>query len=230
MPMSSASQQVREDCDRVAALSGESGNNEIHLPFLLRSLPPSLGYVLEIGCGTGALSRGLARMANRVVALDLSPEMIRLARDRTKSNQRIEYQVADLLDWLVQKDMFDCVVSVATLHHLCYEEVLPRIRQAVRPGGCFVALDLRRDEVPSDRVMSVLSFPMNIALRLASTGRFRPCASVRQAWERHGRSDRYLSYTEARRIFEHFLPGASVRRHFFWRYSVVWRKPCSVPD
>ncbi len=155
--------------------------------------------------------------------------MIRLAQERTKSDQRIEYHVADVLEWLIQEDTFDSVVSVATLHHLCYEVVLPKVRQALRPGGWFIALDLRRDEGPSDRVMSVLSLPLNIALRLASTGR-RPCFSVRQAWERHGRSDRYLSYNEALEIFEHFLPGARVRRHFLWRYSVVWQKPRSVPD
>src|SRR6476659_2704074 len=41
--------------------------------------------VLDIGCGTGLAARELARSAKRVVAFDLSPRMIELARRRASA-------------------------------------------------------------------------------------------------------------------------------------------------
>jgi hypothetical protein len=37
-----------------------------------------------------------------------------------------------------------------------------------------------------------------------------------------------LPLAEIRRICANRLPGAKVKRHLFWRYSLVWRKPTST--
>jgi hypothetical protein len=34
-----------------------------------------------------------------------------------------------------------------------------------------------------------------------------------------------MKLEEIRRVADEVLPGAIVRRHLFWRYSLVWRKP-----
>jgi hypothetical protein len=52
----------------------------------------------------------------------------------------------------------------------------------------------------------------------------RPPAEVRRAWAEHGRLDRYPRVGQVRKICRELLPGARVRRHLFWRYSIVWRK------
>ena len=36
---------------------------------------------------------------------------------------------------------------------------------------------------------------------------------------------RYLTYLQAKEIYISFFKTAKVRRHLFWRYSVVWQKP-----
>ena len=45
------------------------------------------------------------------------------------------------------------------------------------------------------------------------------------AMREHLRTDKYLTLSEARRIYQILLPGATVRKHLFWRYSMVWEKP-----
>ena len=65
---------------------------------------------------------------------------------------------------------------------------------------------------------------MNLALNLWHNGRLRPPAAVREAWAAHGQNDSYLTLRGVRRICEKELPGARVKKHLLWRYSIVWQK------
>ncbi len=47
---------------------------------------------------------------------------------------------------------------------------------------------------------------------------------VAMAMQAHIETDEYLTLAEARRIYMGALAGAIVRKHLFWRYSVVWEK------
>ena len=70
---------IQTDFDRIAlvSLDGSLQNNHYH-NFLLRQLRSHCQTALEIGCGKGEFSRRLAESSARVLALDLSPEMIRI--------------------------------------------------------------------------------------------------------------------------------------------------------
>ncbi len=76
----SAMSTIQEDFDRIALVSpdGATHNDYYHL-FLLRQLPSPCVHSLDIGCGTGSFARRLAERSQQVLALDLSPEMIRIA-------------------------------------------------------------------------------------------------------------------------------------------------------
>src|SRR5690349_20902655 len=89
---------VRADFDRIARLDGDVWDHNSHYHgFLLDFLPPRCGEALDLGCGTGGFSRLLAGRCAHVLALDLSPEMIRVAGVRSASIANITYQVADAL-------------------------------------------------------------------------------------------------------------------------------------
>jgi SAM-dependent methyltransferase len=51
--------------------------------------------VLEIGCGVGRLTRGLARRAGEVIALDVSAEMLALAREHNPELENVTWVLGD---------------------------------------------------------------------------------------------------------------------------------------
>lgn len=87
---------------------------------LLSWLPADLTgrRVLDAGCGTGAFAVEVARRGADVVAVDLSPQLVRLARERTAGlagADRIDFRIGDLLDPLLGR--FDHVVAMDSLIH-----------------------------------------------------------------------------------------------------------------
>lgn len=84
---------------------------------LLSYLPADLTgqRVLDAGCGTGVLATCLARRGAHVIAVDISPTLVGLARERTQDlgHGTIDFHVGDMLDpglgtfdWVVAQDSF----------------------------------------------------------------------------------------------------------------------------
>ncbi|MGV1099777.1 class I SAM-dependent methyltransferase [Thiovibrio sp. JS02] len=63
----------------------ELGRFREDLAFYLRHLPAAAGGVLELGCGTGRMSRELARAGHRLTGIDLSWAMLREASGRKEA-------------------------------------------------------------------------------------------------------------------------------------------------
>jgi SAM-dependent methyltransferase len=217
---------IARDFDALATLPEERWGHNVHYhDWLLRHLPPRIGRALEIGCGTGRFTRRLAERAGQVVAIDLSPAMIRVAHDRSRQHRNVRYQLADASTWPFPHEEFDCVASIATLHHLSLEPALMSMRDALRPGGTLLVLDLYEPTRSTDRLRDAVALPASALLRLAHTGRLLEPWQSRELWRRHGENDVYPRYDRIERACAHGLPGARVRRHLFWRYSIVWTKP-----
>ena len=217
---------VRSDFDRIASLPDEDwDHNAYYHEFLLGRVPERCGRALEIGCGTGAFSRLLARRAESVLALDLAPRMVRAARERSGLYPNISFVNGDAMTYALPRDGFDCVATLTTLHHLPAESALRKIKAALSPGGVFVCLDLYRRSNLGDLLLDGAALPANILLRLLKTGRPRPPREVREADAEHGKTDTYLTLPQVARLCADVMPGAVVRRHLFWRYSLVWKKP-----
>ncbi len=219
-------EKIQADFDRLAFLETEAWNhNDYYHPFLLRHVSDPCDQALDIGCGTGGFSRLLAQRAQHVLALDLSPQMIRIAQERSMQCSNIEYQVADVLQVEMPPARFDCIASIATLHHLPLELMLEKLKAALKPGGVLLVLDLFKAESVADFALSIPAIPWNFILRLWKEHRLRPPSEVRVAWDEHGRTDVYLTLSQVRQTCERILPGARITRHLLWRYSIVWTKP-----
>jgi 2-polyprenyl-3-methyl-5-hydroxy-6-metoxy-1,4-benzoquinol methylase len=218
--------KIQQDFDRLALLSGDEWNHNNHYDaYLLKQLPASSELdALEIGCGAGSFARLLARRFKRVHALDLSPRMIEVAKERSRDNPNIDFQVADVMAQELPAGQFGCVVSIATLHHLPLDAMLLKMKNALAPGGTLLVLDIFKAESLGDFSMAALAMPINLLLRLVKTGRLMESAEVRAAWEEHGRTDVYPTLSQVRQVCGAILPGARVTRHLLWRYSIVWTK------
>lgn len=114
-------------------------------PGILQLLEPARergGLVLELGCGSGLLTKELVDAGHRVVATDASPAMLDLARRHAPGT--VETRQITLPDDPLPEA--DAVVSIGhVLSYLPDEDALERallaVARAVRPGGLF-AIDL----------------------------------------------------------------------------------------
>ena len=216
------------DFDRLALLDDEgwTANNHYH-NFILKHVPQNCENALEVGCGTGAFARQLAQRSQRVTALDLSSEMIRVARARSTPFDNLEFELADAMTWNFPRSHFDFICSIATLHHLEQRELFVKMRDGLKPRGVLVILDLVESSGVVERLADVIGFGVSSCLRLIHNGRLQPPAAVRTAWEQHGKHDSYATVEQMRGLVADILPGANVRRHLLWRYSLVYQKPAA---
>ena len=216
---------IRADFDRLAVFEEDTwSHNSAYHAYLLRHAPPRCDHSLDVGCGTGTFARLLAQRSTQVYALDLAPEMIRVAQARSGMCPNITYQVADVLAWDWPAAQFDCIASIATLHHLPLDIMLAKMAAALRPGGVLLVLDLFQGADWRDWLVSGLALPVSLGVRLLKNGRWRESEAARRAWAQHGPHDVYLPLAQIRQACAAMLPGAIVRRHLLWRYSIVWRK------
>jgi ubiquinone/menaquinone biosynthesis C-methylase UbiE len=230
------SSTIKNDFDQIALASAASPEGELHSErhhnFLLRHLPSNCHDVLDIGCGTGTFARRLAERADHVLALDLSPEMIRIARERSTKFPNIDFQIADVCDMSFPAARFDCIATIATLHHLPYAEMLLKMKEALKPGGVLLILDLFEPAHIADSVvagltdsfLNLVALPVSAGMRLLNHGRLFPSRNVRDAWAAHAVHDLYPTMSEVRSHCARILPGAKIKQHLLWRYSIVWQK------
>lgn len=218
-------ESIQSDFDTIALLAEESWNHNIHYhSYLTAQIPKQCRHILEIGCGTGKFSRSLAGRAEKVLAVDLSPQMIRLARERSKLYSNIDFVTGDVMTYQLPDEQFDCIATLTTIHHLPIESILRKIRKALKPGGVFLCLDLYQRSNLSDRLFDTVAYPANLFLHLIKTGKPKPSKEIREAYAEHGKTDSYLTLPQIKEICADILPGAMISRHLFWRYSIIWKK------
>ncbi|WP_212006150.1 class I SAM-dependent methyltransferase [Chitinophaga sp. HK235] len=112
--------------------------------------------VLDLGCGDGMSSRRLKSWgAARVVGVDVSEEMIRLARlTEQEQNNGVEYVLADVAT-MGRIGTFDVVTASYLLHYAISRTQLEQIARSVyenlRPGQSFITSNLNPQQpaVPS---------------------------------------------------------------------------------
>jgi SAM-dependent methyltransferase len=115
-----------------------------------RVAPPGTA-VLEVGCGSGALSIRLAvQHGLAVTAVDVDPGEIRRAREKaaralSAGRSRPEFLVADVARMPFDDASFDLVVSTFSMHHWDDKQAgLAEMWRVLRPGALALIWDTRR--------------------------------------------------------------------------------------
>jgi len=138
-----------------------------HKEGLFRQLRDVAGKsVLDFGCGEGELSTQIAWLGANVTGVDLSPELVEVARRRVELDgltDRVELLSGDILEMDGMERRFDVVVCCAVLHHVPLESVFPRLLKLVKDGGTILikepiafspGLQRMRDAVPVEKDVS----------------------------------------------------------------------------
>jgi ubiquinone/menaquinone biosynthesis C-methylase UbiE len=119
--------------------------NIIRVRQCLEALPSdAIKDVLELGCGTGAVSAFLSETYNmKVWGTDYDHEQIQLARKRYPENAHLTYGVEDATHLSFQDACFDLIVSQNVFHHLSqWQTAASEVARVLRPGGFLLWLDL----------------------------------------------------------------------------------------
>ncbi len=98
--------------------------------------------VLEFGCGTGSTAFEHASHIGSYLAIDVSPRMIEIAREKLKDRptENLAFEVATLEDFQQVRGEYDAILGLNILHLLeDPEAVVQQVFNMLKPGGIFVS-------------------------------------------------------------------------------------------
>lgn len=148
--------------------------------------------------------------------------MLRVARARVEA-RHVTFVEGDALEITPRLGAFDCIVTIATFHHLPQDAAAECLKAAIAPGGMLILHDLWRVDGRGDRVLDGVRLPVK-ALQLLRLG--APLTYTREeraAWREHEREDVHLTLREVDALRRRHFPHATVHKHFLWRYTLTWR-------
>jgi SAM-dependent methyltransferase len=144
------------DDDYVAAYEHKAGfepGEEIEVLQRHGLTPDSI--VVDLGCGTGVFAIAVAPLCHQVIAVDVSPAMVRLLRDRVADAgvTNVVVQQAGFMSYAHEGPPADIVYTRHALHQVpdFWKAIaLSRIADVLRPGGVLRVRDLIYDFAPNE--------------------------------------------------------------------------------
>ncbi|MEV0688164.1 class I SAM-dependent methyltransferase [Nocardia sp. NPDC050378] len=191
--------------------------NGFYHRLLLRQIPPGARRSLDVGCGAGEFAARVAACGVNTVGIDLSTTMVDHARERFAGVTGLSFRVVDVTRTDLPRGHYDYISCLACIHHVPFEPVLARLREALSPAGVLVVLGLYRAHTPAERLLLLVAVPANLVVSAVASLRPRPDTP------RHPVRPASMTLAEVREAAARQLPGAVIRRHLFWRYSLVYQ-------
>ena len=113
----------------------------IDLGQIFRLLPEPPARLLDVGCGTGWTSKMFALAGFDVVGLDISADMIELARTNCRGAGSVDFLVRDY-EMAIDCGTFQCAVIYDALHHAVDEHrIVKNVFDSLEPGGVFITAE-----------------------------------------------------------------------------------------
>lgn len=140
--------------------------------------------VLEVGVGSGRISVPILKAIGcRIVGLDLSKEMLALAKRKTSNNKKqFDLILGDAEHLPFKNEGFNAIVCISTMHYFqSTEKSLTKIAMALKTGGVFVYGDLSMHELDAHGFLDLLEK----TLSNAHSKYYKP-SEMRQLLENHG--------------------------------------------
>lgn len=200
--------QVAEEYDFVNSLLNDH-------TFFVSNMSLGKGRALDIGCGSGLLVDKLASYYDEVVGIDISDQMLNLAKvRRQRSNTAYLNMDAAHLSF---KEKFDFIVSRTTFHHLNnIPNVIKQMKGLLNDGGKIVILDN----------VSKVETPPTYAYILGAIQEFLPHCykfgvknpvrvfkhNTSKPWLEHLASDKYLSEQKYYDVYGQLLPNCRFQK------------------
>jgi SAM-dependent methyltransferase len=98
--------------------------------------------ILDLACGTGVLALELARMGHQVHGIDISPEMIERAKDRSVDMPGVSFQVGDMRNFELAERFHICTCTFDSINYLLeadeVKQMFCHVAKALERSGVFV--------------------------------------------------------------------------------------------
>lgn len=96
--------------------------------------------VLEFGCGTGSTALSHAPLVNHIQAIDISPKMIEIAREKAASEKvtNVGFEVDTIDEFDISDESYEVVLGMSILHLLHDpDRAMRKVYTFLKPGGVF---------------------------------------------------------------------------------------------
>jgi SAM-dependent methyltransferase len=215
---------ARQCLGRLNARHPWSHNEHFH-GWILRNLPARRQTAVDVGCGTGVLAGKLAAHFGRVIGIDADSGMAAAASARLAGEPRVRIMRCRFDEFAAAagEAEADLITMVAALHHLNLGEALAPVSRLLVPGGRLLVVGLARMDSPADAMVDLVSAVANPVVGLIKHPHpaegppaGQPVMPVR---------DPAASLAEIAAAASACLPGATIRRRLFFRYTLRWDKP-----
>jgi 2-polyprenyl-6-hydroxyphenyl methylase/3-demethylubiquinone-9 3-methyltransferase len=121
--------------------------NPVRLDYVKQRIALSGASVLDVGCGAGLLSEALAREGASVVAIDLAPELIKVAKlHKLESQVSVDYRLQSVESLAAeQPGSFDAIACMEMLEHVPDPAaIIAACATLLKPGGRLFLSTLNR--------------------------------------------------------------------------------------
>jgi len=206
-------------------------HNEHFHGWILRNLPARRGVAVDVGCGKGVLAGKLATQFAHVTGIDRDAGMVAAASARLRGCPPVSIRRCDFADFVstAAGGEADLITMVAVLHHLDLGDALARIPRLVAPGGRLLVVGLGRPDSVADLAFDVVSGAANPVMGMIKHPRaVRPPERAVDAQPVMPVMDPATTFAEIANAARTHLPGSTVRRRLFFRYTLLWEKPGSA--
>jgi SAM-dependent methyltransferase len=121
--------------------------------------------VLEFGCGDGLNTVMLAKRGAKVIAFDISAELVELATKRVEANgcHGVELLLASAHTLPLQDESVDVVFGMAILHHLDLELASGNVRRVLKKGGRAIFKEPMRNSKLLAKVRQLFPTPPDVS-------------------------------------------------------------------
>jgi arsenite methyltransferase len=170
MANDSDSEALRDEFNRWAEAGRGDGMEQDHLPITLpvlekMQLAPT-DNVLDIGCGSGWLSRRIAKLVpkGRVVGMDISDEMIRIAQRNSADQHNVLFVTGEVSKIPGEANFFTHAISVESAYYWPSPAAgVNEIFRVLQPGGsAWIVINYYRDNPDSLQWGSLLAVPTHL--------------------------------------------------------------------
>ena len=179
--------------------------------------PEKAEYILDAGCGSGSVTLFLSDIGRTCVGIDLSSEMIKLAKRRSEDIgiENVTFVIADLNNLPFIDHAFDFTISANALHHTDIDTSLPELKRLASAGGSILVRDIVVNRPRLHRIAlwhviyNILFFPRLLKSKGARRALQLLTFELRPSWIRHKINQRLLSPQQFEDGFQRILPGCT---------------------